>query len=60
MKGLDELFTQNKEATWSRDWLLDIGYDETNLVTLVQFALFVVNDTKMLRELVPKLTSRCG
>ena len=55
MKSLDELFTQKKEFTWSRKWLLDIGYDETNAVALMRFALFVGNDTKMLRELVPKL-----
>jgi hypothetical protein len=55
MKSLDELFTQNKEPTWSRNWLLDIGYDETNFVALAGFALFVGNDTKMLRELVREL-----
>jgi hypothetical protein len=55
MKSLDELFTQNTEPAWSRTWLLDIGYDETNFVTLATFAMFVGSNTKLLRELVRDL-----
>ncbi|HEV2955616.1 MAG TPA: hypothetical protein VGX95_05830 [Xanthobacteraceae bacterium] len=56
MKSLDELFTQQKELTWSRNWLLDIGYDETNPATLTALALLIGNNTRALREFVPKFS----
>jgi hypothetical protein len=56
MKNLDELFAQRrKDLRWARNWLLDIGCDETNPATLTMFALIIGADTKILRELIQEL-----
>lgn len=55
MKDLDQLFCQKKNLNWARNWLLDIGYDETNPITLFLFGYDWKSYTKMLCDLMPEL-----
>jgi hypothetical protein len=55
MADLFDLFSSNKQLTWCRKWLSDIGHEETNPATLTMFALCIGNHTKHVRELVRDL-----
>jgi hypothetical protein len=55
MKELDRLFSEKKELSWSRRWFNEIGHDETNPAALSMFALFIMEDTTSLRELIHEI-----
>ena len=53
MLDLNKLVSEKKEMSWSRQWLLEIGHDETNPAQL--FLLAHLFGTKHLRQLVTDL-----
>jgi hypothetical protein len=52
MKSHDQLFTEKKEFTWTRNWLKGIGHEETNPEALATFAQLIGLNTRTVRKFI--------